>query len=166
MVDLAGQPKLIRQAEFNSRQKGRTGSTQAEISTAGWLPCEPTFSLMANPTTDRRWQIVDFADIAPVACPCGSARRAFADVADFPATIHETEISTDAKVHYHRRLTEVYYILQCDADAEMQLDHERLPLEPGRCILIPPGVRHRAVGKMKVLVVVFPKFDPTDEWFD
>jgi hypothetical protein len=34
------------------------------------------------------------------------------------------------------------------------------------CVLIRPGVRHRAVGKMQVLIVVLPKFDASDEWFD
>ena len=48
----------------------------------------------------------------------------------------------------------------------MQLDDEVIPLHPGRCILIPPGVRHRAIGVMKVLIVVFPKFDPEDEFVD
>ena len=37
---------------------------------------------------------------------------------------------------------------------------------PGMCVMIPPGVRHRAIGEMKVLIVVLPKFDPVDEWFD
>jgi hypothetical protein len=32
--------------------------------------------------------------------------------------------------------------------------------------MIPPGVRHRAIGKMTVLNIVFPKFDPADEWMD
>jgi mannose-6-phosphate isomerase-like protein (cupin superfamily) len=117
-------------------------------------------------TTQRRWQIVDFGDLAAVPCPCGTARRAFADVADFPATVHQTEISADALAHYHRRLTEVYYILECGPDAQMQLDDQLVPLAAGRAILIPPGVRHRAIGTMKVLVIVFPKFDPSDEWFD
>jgi hypothetical protein len=27
-------------------------------------------------------------------------------------------------------------------------------------------VRHRAIGRMQVLIVVYPKFDPADEWFD
>ena len=31
-------------------------------------------------------------------------------------------------------------------------------------VLIPPYTRHRAVGKMRVLVVAHPQFDPTDEW--
>lgn len=114
----------------------------------------------------RRYEVVDFAEIPPVACPCGSARRAFAEVEDFPGTLHVTEISADARTHYHKRLTETYYILQCDADAKMQLDDEQLALKPGIAILIRPGVRHRAIGKMKVLILAVPKFDPEDEWFD
>ena len=45
----------------------------------------------------------------------------------------------------------------------MELDGEQIPVKPGLAILIPPRVRHRAVGRMKVLIVVFPKFDPADE---
>ena len=56
--------------------------------------------------------------------------------------------------------------LECDEDAQMQLDDELIPVRPGQCIMIPPGTRHRAVGKMKVLIVVLPKFDPEDEWLD
>lgn len=114
----------------------------------------------------RGYELVDFADLPGTRCPCGTARRAFADVVDFPGTVHVTEIATDAQVHYHRRLTETYYFLSCEPDARMQLDNEVLPVRPGMCILIRPGTRHRAIGKMKVLIVVFPKFDPEDEWFD
>lgn len=121
---------------------------------------------MPQPATLPRYQIVDFADIAGVSCPCGTARRAFTDAADFPGTIHQTEISVDARTHYHRQLTEVYYILECGSDARMELDGQQVPLAVGSCILIPPGVRHRAVGQMKVLVIVYPKFDLADEWFD
>jgi mannose-6-phosphate isomerase-like protein (cupin superfamily) len=117
-------------------------------------------------TVRNTYQIADFAAIPGVACPCGTARRAFEDVAEYPGTIHVTEIAVDARLHYHRRLTETYYILECGEDARMQLDDELIPVKPGLCILIPPGVRHRAVGRMKVLIVVLPKFDPTDEWFD
>jgi len=46
----------------------------------------------------------------------------------------------------------------------MQLDHELVDVAPGDCIVIPPGVRHRAIGKMKVLIFVLPKFDVHDEW--
>jgi mannose-6-phosphate isomerase-like protein (cupin superfamily) len=111
----------------------------------------------------KRYRIVHFDQIPGVCCPCGTARRAFADVSESPGTIHRTEISADAKPHYHNRLTETYYILECDADATMELDGERVPVTPGTCILLPPGVVHRAVGRMTVLIVVFPKFDPSDE---
>jgi mannose-6-phosphate isomerase-like protein (cupin superfamily) len=111
----------------------------------------------------KRYRVVDFDQLPPVPCPCGTARRALLDVSDFPATIHRTEITADAKLHYHRRLTETYYVLQCNPDAKMQLDDDLVPLRPGTCILIPPGVRHRAVGAMTVLIVVLPKFDPEDE---
>lgn len=123
-------------------------------------------TVMITPTSKQPWQIVDFDEIEAVECPCGTARRAFANVEGFPGTVHRTEISTDARVHYHRRLTEVYYILECQPDAQMQLDDAHVPVAPGKCILIPPGVRHRAMGRMTVLVIVFPKFDPADEWFD
>jgi len=111
-------------------------------------------------------RLVDFAEIPGVTCPCGTARRAFADVPGFPATIHVTEIKADAEKHYHKRLTEAYYILECGPSARMELDDEIVPLKPGHCVLIPPGVRHRALGEMKVLIVAIPKFDPLDEWLD
>jgi mannose-6-phosphate isomerase-like protein (cupin superfamily) len=112
------------------------------------------------------YELADFSQIAGTPCPCGTARRAFADVPDYPATIHVTHISRDARRHYHKRLTETYYILECGADARMELDGDSIPVRPGQCILIRPGTRHRAVGDMQVLIVCLPKFDPADEWFD
>lgn len=121
---------------------------------------------MAKSKTTRGYEIANFGDMSGVPCPCGTSRRAFMEVADFPGTIHRVEISTDAKVHYHKRLTETYYFLDCEPGAKMQLDDELIPVEPGMCIMIRPGVRHRAVGKMTILNFVLPKFDPEDEWFD
>jgi mannose-6-phosphate isomerase-like protein (cupin superfamily) len=62
--------------------------------------------------------------------------------------------------------TETYFILECGSDAKMQLDDELIPLRQGMCVRIPPGVRHRAIGTMKILNIVIPKFDPSDEHFD
>lgn len=101
-----------------------------------------------------------------VACPCGTARRAFADLPWFDATVHLTSISQQAQVHYHKRLTETYVIQRCDAGAYMELDDQQIPVQQGTAILIPPGVRHRAVGTMEVIIFCTPKFDPDDEWFD
>ncbi len=121
---------------------------------------------MVEQTAERGFEVVDFNEIEGVPCPCGSARRAFADVDDLPATVHVTEISSDAKLHYHKQLTETYYFLECDPGARMQLDDQFIDVHPGMSIMIRPGTRHRAIGQMKVLIVVFPKFDPADEWLD
>jgi hypothetical protein len=48
----------------------------------------------------------------------------------------------------------------------MELDGQKVPIAEGMCVMIRPLVRHRAIGDMKVLVIVYPKFDPADEWFD
>jgi quercetin dioxygenase-like cupin family protein len=129
-------------------------------------PTQGDLPIHSSAAPARRYELADFAAIEPVRCPCGQARRAFADVEDFPGTIHVTEIATDARTHYHRTLTETYYFLECEPGAQMQLDDEVIDVRPGMCVLIRPGVRHRAIGKMKVLIVVLPKFDPHDEWFD
>ena len=121
---------------------------------------------MTDSLTTRRYELVDFDELPPVACPCGTARRALADVDDFPGTIHRTQIAATARTHYHKRLTETYYFLECEPGGQMELDGESVPVKPGLCIMIRPGVRHRAIGRMTVLIVVYPKFDPADEWFD
>ena len=80
--------------------------------------------------------------------------------------MHVTQITQDARLHYHKRLTETYYFLECDEDSRMQLDEQIIPVRVGMSIMIRPGTRHRAIGRMRVLIVVYPKFDPADEWFD
>ncbi|QDT65973.1 cupin domain-containing protein [Calycomorphotria hydatis] len=126
-------------------------------------------SAESSETAERKvghCSVVDFEQVDGVPCPCGTAKRAFAGNADFPGTLHVTEISTDAQKHYHREHAETYFILDCDADAQLELDDELLPIKPRMAIVIPAGVRHRAVGRMTVLIVSVPDFDPADEWFD
>lgn len=108
-------------------------------------------------------QIVDLTAISPVACPCGYARRAFGEFAEFPGTVHLTDIEVDALPHHHASHTEIYVILQCDADAAIELDGVQTPISPLAAIAIPPGVVHRAIGKMRALIVCHPEFDPADE---
>ena len=122
--------------------------------------------MMTTSSRSLGYDIIDFDELPGIPCPCGTARRAFVEAADFPATLHRTEISADAKTHYHRRLTETYYFLECDDGAQMELDGQLVAVRPGMAIIIRPGVRHRAIGRMKVLIFVLPKFDPEDEWFD
>ena len=88
------------------------------------------------------------------------------DTLSVPYSLHITEISASARVHYHKRITETYFFLECDQDAHMELDGVIVPVAPQSAIVIHPGTRHRAVGKMKVIIIASPKFDATDEWFD
>src|SRR5262245_3761344 len=133
----------------------------------GKIRCARVQSAAMSIATEKQpYEIVDFASIPGVPCPCGTARRAFTEAEDFPGTIHVTEIALDNTLHYHKRVTETYYFLECEPGAKMQLNKEVIDVQPGTCIMIRPGTRHRAIGKMKVLIVVYPKFDPEDEWFD
>lgn len=113
-----------------------------------------------------RYRLVHLAELPGIPCPCGTARRAFSAEPGYPATVHLTEIADDARIHYHKYHTETYYVLECDADAAIHLDGDVHPVRPGTCILIPPGVRHCAIGRMKIINIVIPKFDPRDEHFD
>ena len=46
-------------------------------------------------TSKPPYELVDFASLPGVPCPCGTARRGLADVEDYPGTIHVTEIALD-----------------------------------------------------------------------
>lgn len=118
----------------------------------------------------KRYQVTRNADLDPIDCPCGVTRRAFVDDPDKVASLHVVEISRDSRTHYHKRLTELYYVLQ--GEGTIELDGEAFPISAGVSILIKPGCRHRAVPQqgadepLRVLNVPIPAFDPDDEWFD
>lgn len=111
-----------------------------------------------------RYHLCQLDSLAAIPCPCGQARRAFAEVEDAPASVHLVEIKADARVHYHRRMTEIYVVLE--GEGEIELDGERFPVRPMTAVMIQPGCRHRAIGPLKLLNIPIPPFDPTDEWFD
>lgn len=111
-----------------------------------------------------RYSITHFDDVAPQPCPCGQTRRAFADDPDRIATFHVVRIQADSQVHYHKKLTEMYYVLE--GTGQMELDGERFAIRPGSVVQIKPLCRHRAAGDLKVVVVAVPAFDSDDEWFD
>ena len=110
------------------------------------------------------YMIARFDEIDAVRCPCGFSRRAFVSPDNPTATMHIVDIEEDAKVHYHKKLTEVYLILE--GEGYMELDGESVPVKPFTAVFIKPGCRHRAVGRMRIVNVSIPAFDPEDEWFD
>ncbi len=113
---------------------------------------------------EKRFKIENFKQLSGQRCPCGSAKRAFTSESEKTATIHLVEINQDSRVHYHKRTTEIYYILE--GNGQIELDTELFNIEPGMTILIKPGCRHRAIGKMKILNIPVPAYDSDDEFFD
>ena len=61
-------------------------------------------------------------------------------------------------------MSEIYLIL--DGEGHMEVDDEIVSLRPMTAVLIRPGCRHRAVGKLRLVNVPIPAFNPDDEWFD
>lgn len=110
------------------------------------------------------YMIEQLDDLDAVKCPCGFSRRAFVTPDNPVATLHMVDIAEDSRAHYHKKLTEIYLVLE--GEGFMELDGERVPVKPMTSIFIKPGCRHRAVGKMRIVNIPIPAFDPTDEWFD
>jgi mannose-6-phosphate isomerase-like protein (cupin superfamily) len=110
------------------------------------------------------YDIAQLDEIDPVRCPCGFARRAFLTGAEGVVSIHQVDIQADARPHYHKKMTEIYLVLE--GQGRMELDGQSFPVKPMTAVLIRPLCRHRAVGMLRIINVVLPAFDPTDEWFD
>ena len=86
------------------------------------------------------------------------------DLVDAPASMHLVTINSDSRMHYHKTMSEIYLIL--DGEGHMEVDDDVIPLRPMTAVLIRPGCRHRAVGKLKLVNVPVPAFNADDEWFD
>ncbi len=112
----------------------------------------------------KKYHVAQLDQVPPTPCPCGQARRAFAGIGGAVASVHLVDISVDARTHYHKRMTEIYLVL--DGEGHLELDGERVPVRPMTAVYIRPGCRHRAVGKLKIINIPVPAFDPEDEWFD
>ena len=97
-------------------------------------------------------------------CPCGFARRAFAGSSENVASLHVVDIQEDSRAHYHKKMTEIYLVLE--GEGQMELDGQLFPLKPMTAVYIRPGCRHRAIGKLRIINIPVPSFDESDEWFD
>lgn len=82
--------------------------------------------------------------------------------ADAAAWVHVVDID-GATEHYHKRATELYYVLE--GGGAVRLDGVEHPVKTGSVVHIPPGVVHGAVGRMRVLVVGIPDIDESDIFF-
>src|SRR2546421_9785905 len=107
------------------------------------------------------YRIAQLDALAPVQCPCGIARRPFADSEQSPASVHLVQVQADARAHYHNQTTEIYLVLE--GEGFLELDDQRVPVKPLTAVMIHPGCRHRAIGNLKIINLVVPAFDERDE---
>ena len=68
-----------------------------------------------------------------------------------------------SRAHYHRRSTELYYVLE--GEGTVTLDGVEHAVRQGSIVQIPPGVVHSAQGRVKVLVIGIPDIADDDLFF-
>ena len=93
-------------------------------------------------------------DVNPWTETCGQIRPLLEEKDGAAAEVHHLEIN-DARLHYHQRTDEIYYIL--DGRGRMQLDETEIELSEGLVVYVPRGIKHRAWGNLKVLVICIPR---------
>jgi mannose-6-phosphate isomerase-like protein (cupin superfamily) len=95
----------------------------------------------------------DPADVEPWAETCGQIRPLVEEADGAAAEIHHVEIQ-HAKLHYHARTDEFYYII--DGTGTMVLDDDEIELHRGLVVYVPRGVKHKAIGRLTILTVCIP----------
>ena len=78
------------------------------------------------------------------------------------AWAHAVDID-GAKAHFHKRATELYYVLE--GEGQVILDGDTQEVRTGTILHIPPGVVHAAIGQMRVLVIGIPDIDDDDVFY-
>lgn len=68
--------------------------------------------------------------------------------------MHHVQIQ-DAKLHYHARTDEFYYIIS--GQGKMILDEEQIELHTGVVVYVPRGTKHKAIGDLTVLTICIPR---------
>src|SRR3974390_2601044 len=78
------------------------------------------------------------------------------------AWAHAVDIA-GARAHYHKRATELYYVLEGEGRGGLDgVDHA---VRKGSLVHIPPGIVHGASGRMRVLVIGIPDIADDDLYF-
>ena len=104
--------------------------------------------------TQTKYLRRDPADIEPWSETCGQIRLLIEAKDGAAGEVCEVEI-TEAKLHFHERTDEFYYVI--DGQGHMRLDDEEIELHRGVVVYVPRGVRHKAWGNLKVLIVCVPR---------
>ncbi len=96
----------------------------------------------------------DPQDVQPWAETCGQIRCLIEAKDEAAGEVHHVHIQ-DAKLHYHERTDEFYYVIS--GSGSMVLDDQQIELHAGVVVYIPRGVKHKAVGDLTVLTVCVPR---------
>ncbi len=104
-------------------------------------------------TTTAKYLRRDPAEVQPWAETCGQIRCLIEEKDGAAGEVCQVEIH-DAKLHYHQRTDEFYYVIS--GTGMMRLDDEEIELHPGVVVYVPRGVKHKAAGNLTVLIVCVP----------
>src|SRR5438552_14227050 len=96
----------------------------------------------------------DPAEVQPWAETCGQIRCLVEEKDGAAGEVHHVQIE-DARLHYHQRTDEFYYVI--DGKGTMVLDDETIELHKGVVVYVPRGVKHKAIGNLTVLTVGVPR---------
>jgi mannose-6-phosphate isomerase-like protein (cupin superfamily) len=114
------------------------------------LPAEVTMPTETKAKYLRR----DPAEVIPWAETCGQIRPLIEESDEAAAEVHHVEID-HAKLHYHAKTDEFYYVIK--GEGKMVLDDEEIELREGVVVYVPRGVKHKAIGQLTVLTVCIPR---------
>lgn len=96
----------------------------------------------------------DPAEVEPWAETCGQIRPLIEERDGAAAEVHHVKID-HAKLHYHAKTDEIYYIIA--GKGKMVLDDDQIDVHAGMVVYVPRGTRHKAVGDLTVLTVCIPR---------
>src|SRR3990170_1461520 len=108
---------------------------------------------MAEAATCKGYIARHIDEVEPVRSVCGSSTRVITSKDSDVASLHLTHIK-DSQKHYHKRITEIYYVLE--GSGTLEVGDEEIALTPGMTVLIEPGVPHRGSGDFKAAIVSVP----------
>jgi mannose-6-phosphate isomerase-like protein (cupin superfamily) len=104
-------------------------------------------------STATRFLRRDPAEVAPWAETCGQVRCLIEEKDGASVEAMQVQVH-DAKLHYHERTDEVYYVIA--GTGTMVLDDEEVELRPGVVVYVPRGTKHKAKGELTVFLVCVP----------
>lgn len=121
-----------------------------------------TAKFMTENTQPKSLLVRHEGDVPRERSACGFRDRLISreDVSADPAAwAHAVDID-GAEPHFHKRSTELYYVL--DGEGSVILDGVEHAVRKGSLVHIPPGVVHSATGRVRVLVIGIPDIADDD----